>query len=458
MASRSSADALGDIRFERKELQDFTSTLGSIEQTIATAHEKRQEVFEGMFDAQLKHASQVESAIKMKHGMHDMLIADWSGDLTLEYNARGGVLPAEFESVRIRIVQAEARVTELVKKVDDEFGTLKKTLESFKANQPLPEGVIALLHQNEAMILTQDAQWLKLDEDLEKLWTEANDITLSSKDLKSEQLRNYQLAHQFFTDLINGSSVFKTLSHEVRREVALRALRGDREYFEKNYGQYFPYYDATTVRSNQQLVLALQKFITKSLWLPLVEQIELKQADGSRFDAAQSRCIKEGKRLIYPQEIFAIIVHAIESNDIAYLDIVKDMRRNYEWVNVAIKRDGDHVIVWQDPAIVWDDKKKEYVAPQGASGGKPYRVPVHNTKSGFYNLSSIPELGILLYAESYETAKKNNGGIYLVDSTDTRWWPVGRSSVGSIIWRLVAGGSDGSGSRWVGGVPQKNFQ
>jgi hypothetical protein len=157
--------------------------------------------------------------------------------------------------------------------------------------------------------------------------------------------------------------------------------------------------------------------------------------------------------------MFAIIVHAIESNDKAYLNIVEDMRRNYEWVNVAIKRDGDHVIVWQDPVLVWDDKKKEYVVPQGASGGKQYRIPVHNTKIGFYPLSSIPELGVLLYAESYETAKNNNGSIYLAGSDDTQWWPVARGDSYVVsIWRLSVYNVDSDvGSRWVG-VAQKNLQ
>lgn len=413
----------------------------------------------------LDKAVALERTISIQHQMHALILGDWIGDFTKERDARGGHLPPELDSLFSRMMQEAQRIQLIVKNVDEEFGRLSGSLTNLRADEPLPKNSAIFFKQNESLIARQILEWEKLDEDLEKLYTDANKIVLSMTGLASSELQNYQKAHQFFEDLVNSTGTFEGHPFNERKEIAERALRGDRAYFEKNFSKYFQSYDATQIFKDQSLVPQLKRLLApRDSWLIDAPYIESSSAGDMRYDAAVTAAAEAGKRLMYPQEDFAIAKFALSTKDPVYIKIETDLRQRWHWMFVALKRSGDTMTLYWGAVLKWKGDHYDLLKEDSATEKGSYQEKKTFSVAGlkrrvFLKDANCPGELKNLWGNALDVAESKNAYIWIVGSDDNRVWPVARSlGNNDLRWCLFSNGNFVNyGSRWVG-VRQKNFQ
>lgn len=343
-------------------------------------------------------------------------------------------------TLEYKVTQREGDLRELFalirklldRKPSDIFNSCRPHIDRFNAETS--PGFTEELNQRMLRVIDALESYRSTEETVVKE-IDALNVFLKSYQPSSIELQNYADLQQHVMELINGEGKYKNYSVDDRQNI-LRRYQRSNEY------------------ALQKFQNEVQQFLRlNNAWLLPLQDFEKDSRSPLRFDQAV-QALPKGYRLPYPQEEFALHKYALESGDLVAHRLVNSIWQAARWVGVAFKREGDNLIIWQDPALGYNEKKHEY--EEVGQGGKRHTISVKGLAEGKYSFSSIPGFA-MLYGDAQDHAAKQRSVIFIAGPEDSRWWPM--ISDGGSSWSLSAREtiSEVKMSRGVRASP-RNFQ
>ena len=236
----------------------------------------------------------------------------------------------------------------------------------------------------------------------------------------------------------------------------------------RGYGGYSDFglgADSVDVGASRGCVLAQKNFssgnepFTSELVtcsLPGVERLEVeakKVDEWMMYDKSLQRLQPMGMHHLHPREIFSILCDAKEDSP-EYALKTSMLQGKGEWTGVAWKRDGDTLLVWENPVLAWSSSTNQYDGEPSAGADASFSVAGIKSRTWIALSQFDPAFVTYHYGREASVVPKKPV-VWLPPSGS--WWPVGRGYDGDFYLGAGSYGGDGSrASRGCLGSAKKN--